>query len=91
MIFIYLLCVNFIGFCMMWHDKRQAIRRKQRVPEKRLWLVAIIGGAVGMWLSMYVFRHKTKHAQFVIGFLLLSLVQIAGVYYLWSERIVSIF
>lgn len=89
MVFIYLLCINIIGFCMMWHDKGQAVRRKQRVPEKRLWLFAIIGGAFCMWLSMYIFRHKTKHSQFVIGFFVLTVIQVIGIYYLWNVGMIQ--
>jgi uncharacterized membrane protein YsdA (DUF1294 family) len=69
--FIYLIVVNLVTFFMMGHDKRQARRAKWRVPEKRLFLLAAIGGAVGGWLGMRAWRHKTQHTSFAIGFPLL--------------------
>ena len=53
-----------------------------RVPEKRLFFLALLGGACGGWLGMRVFRHKTRHRAFVWGFPLLSLAQLALCAYL---------
>ncbi len=64
------------AFVMMWADKRQARMKGPRIPEKRLWLVAILGGGVGAYAGMMVFRHKTKHVNFRIGFFALALLQI---------------
>ena len=66
-ILIYLLIINFIGFCAMFLDKRKAKKGKWRIPEKTLFLIAILGGSIGSNLGMAVCRHKTKHWYFVIG------------------------
>ncbi|GEK30083.1 membrane protein [Kurthia zopfii] len=58
----------------MGYDKRKAIKREWRVPEKSLWLLALIGGAPGAFLGMIVFRHKIKKMKFVVGFTLLMLI-----------------
>lgn len=63
----YLILINIAGFCAMGLDKRKAKKQKWRIPEARLFLLAIIGGSLGSWAGMYVFRHKTKHWRFVIG------------------------
>ena len=52
------------------------------MPEKTLFLLALLGGACGGWLGMRVFRHKTKHWYFVWGFPLLALLQLALTLYL---------
>lgn len=75
--------MNTALFCMMGIDKRRARQGKRRIPEKRLFALAILGGAVGGWLGMYVFRHKTRHWYFRVGFLALGLAQIAGIVYVW--------
>jgi uncharacterized membrane protein YsdA (DUF1294 family) len=36
------------------------------VPEIVLHGVALIGGFIGGWLGMAVFRHKTKHPMFKV-------------------------
>ena len=60
----------------MRYDKRQAISGGWRVSESRLFLTALLGGAVGILLGMRVFRHKTKHWSFQIGVPLLLLLSI---------------
>ena len=64
-------------FVMMGVDKHRARRGGQRIPEKRLFLVAFLFGAFGGWIGMYTFRHKTKHWYFKWGFPLICLVQSA--------------
>ena len=77
------LCVmSVITFFVMGSDKRRAIRGAWRVPEARLFLLALLGGGVGGLLGMYVFRHKTRHLHFVIGFPLIAAVQVLAALYL---------
>jgi len=76
---IYLLAVNLALFILMGADKRAAKLQAWRVPEKTLFTVALIGGAIGGTLGMYAFRHKTKHWYFKFGFPLIAAVQI-GLY-----------
>ena len=73
---IYLLIANSVAFMLFGYDKRLARQRKWRVPERTLFLSAIVGGSAGAILGMRVFRHKTKHMQFVIGLPLILIVQI---------------
>ncbi len=63
-------------FIVMGADKRRAKKEAWRVPEKTLFLLAAIGGAVGGVLGMKAFRHKTKHWYFAWGFPILALLQI---------------
>ena len=79
---IYLLAVNVVGFLLMGIDKLRAKKQVWRVPEKTLFLMALIGGSIGTNVGMYVFRHKTKHWYFVIGMPLILIVQIALVVWL---------
>ncbi len=72
---VYLVLINTIGFVIMGIDKRKAIKHQYRIPEKTLFLVAILGGSLGGFLGMELFRHKTKHMKFVIGFPAIFLIQ----------------
>lgn len=74
---IYLTLVNVTAFALMGFDKHRARHHLWRIPEKRLFLSAILGGSVGAILGMYVFRHKTKHASFVYGMPVILLIQLA--------------
>ena len=74
--------INLIGFAAMALDKRRAIRHKWRIPERTLFLIALLFGSIGVLTGMYVFRHKTKHLSFVIGMPAILIVQLAAVGYL---------
>ncbi|CAM4244108.1 membrane protein [Bacillus manliponensis] len=70
----YLIGINIIAFIMMGRDKRKAKKKEWRTSENMLFFVAAIGGAIGAWLGMYVFRHKTNKYKFMIGMPLLAIV-----------------
>lgn len=72
----YILGVNLISFVLMGIDKRKAEKKKFRIPERTLWAVSLLGGALGSLIGMNYFRHKTKHKSFKIGIPLLLLVNI---------------
>lgn len=76
-VLIYLLLINVAGFLLMGVDKLRAKKQVWRVPEKTLFIVAVIGGSIGTNIGMYVFRHKTKHWYFVIGMPLILIAQAA--------------
>lgn len=69
----YLLIVNIVAFFLMGIDKKKARTGAWRIPEKTLFLSAILGGGVGAIAGMQLFRHKTRHRSFVIGMPLILL------------------
>lgn len=72
-----LFMINLYGFILMGVDKNKAKKGQYRISEKTLWITAICGGAVGTTIGMNLFRHKTKHTSFRIGFPSLAVLQIA--------------
>ncbi len=69
--------MNLAAFFTMRYDKRCAGKGKWRVPEKTLFLLAGLFGALGGTAGMFVFRHKTKHWYFRVFFPLMLVVQAA--------------
>lgn len=82
MFFIYLVVINIIGFFAMGIDKAKAKAKAWRIPEKTLLSIAVLGGAVGVWLGMEVFRHKTKHMHFKYGVPLIFIIEVLAWFYL---------
>lgn len=84
-IFLYawLAAVNLAGLALMGWDKSCARQGRRRVPEKTLFAAALLGGALGSWAGMYLFRHKTRHWYFVVGMPLILACQIALAVWLW--------
>jgi uncharacterized membrane protein YsdA (DUF1294 family) len=76
--------INLVAYIAMADDKTRARQRRERIPERTLFLLAAIGGAAGTFIAMKSKRHKTKHASFRIGipFLLLLNAILYG-YFLW--------
>ena len=75
-IIIYLVIINLIAFFMMWLDKRKAKKGQWRIPENTLLIPVLLGGGIGGIAGMYIFRHKTQKAKFVIGFPAILLCEI---------------
>jgi len=55
---------NLLVFTVYGWDKRCSARHKARISERRLIMLAFLGGGEGAFLGMQVFRHKTKHMKF---------------------------
>ncbi len=81
----YLLVVNVIAFFVYWNDKCKAKRKAWRTPELTLLVLAAIGGSIGAWAAMRLFRHKTNHPQFYIGVPLIFVVQVGVALWLWLK------
>ena len=80
-IIIYFLIINLIGFLVMYIDKQKAKKGKWRIPEKTLFIITGLGGGIGTIAGMYVFRHKTQKIAFVIGFPLITILEIIAIIY----------
>ena len=73
----YLVFINIITFFLYGVDKWKAQRVRWRIPESVLLGMAAIGGSVGAWLGMQVWRHKTQHAKFRYGVPIILIAQVA--------------
>lgn len=82
---IYFFIINLFAIFLMKYDKVKAINNQYRISEKTLFLIALILGGVGIYIGMYLFRHKTKHVKFTVGIPLIIILNILTIYYLISH------
>lgn len=75
-IIIYFIIINLFTFFLMWLDKKKAQNGKWRIPENTLLLFVLLGGGIGGIAGIYIFRHKTQKAKFVIGFPVILICEI---------------
>ena len=80
-IIIYFISINIFGFFIMWLDKQKAKKGRWRIPEKTLFLITALGGGIGTIAGMYTFRHKTQKVACVIGFPLITILEIIAIIY----------
>ena len=70
--------MSLVLFGLMGVDKHRARKGRWRVRERTLFLLALLGGASGGTLGMFLFHHKTRHWSFRLVFPALMIVQLAG-------------
>ncbi|MCR5249357.1 MAG: DUF1294 domain-containing protein [Lachnospiraceae bacterium] len=88
-IIVYLGVMNVLGLGMMGLDKWKAANHRWRIPEIHLFLLAFLGGSLGTFLGMHLFRHKTKHWYFRYGMpLILAAHLIFGAWLIGSGRVI---
>ena len=79
---IYIIAVNLVTFVTYGIDKYKSIKRKWRISEASLLTMAVIGGSIGAWTGMKVWRHKTMHKKFTIGIPIVFVIHLFIVIYL---------
>ena len=85
LLLVYLAMMSLIAFAAFGLDKFKVKTNRWRIPERTLFLLAILGGGVGAFLGMKVFRHKTRHSQFVFGIPAIMALQLALAGFLWTK------
>ena len=82
-IIIYVVIANTIAFLMYGVDKWNAKHELRRIPEKTLLGIAAVGGSVGAYVGMQLFRHKTRKPKFYIGVPAIFFVQVVALLYIY--------
>jgi uncharacterized membrane protein YsdA (DUF1294 family) len=80
----WLAAVNLTTFAYYGLDKARARRAGRRVPEVVLHALALLGGSLGAFAGMRLFRHKTVKGTFRVVFWLIVAVQVVLV--LWVAK-----
>ena len=72
----YFLIINLFSFTLMGLDKHKAIKQRYRISELSFFMLAVLGGSIGILLAMMIFHHKTKKLNFVLGIPLILVIQV---------------
>lgn len=81
-VLIFLLAINILGVSLTIYDKIASKKfRKNRIRENVLLLIGALGGAVSMYITMKLIRHKTRHKKFMIGLPIIFFLQVAFLIY----------
>ena len=80
---IYLLIINLIAVAVTIYDKICAVKRRWRVKESTLLLLSFLGGSIGMYITMLLIRHKTRHLKFMLGIPIILIFQLVIAFVIW--------
>ncbi len=80
---VYAFIINVYSFLLFRKDKKLSQRNAWRVSEVKLLIVSFLGGALGSFIGMHYFSHKTKKARFQIGLPLILLLNFVFLYYVY--------
>ena len=76
----WLVGINISTFIAYGVDKKAAIRKSWRVPEKDLHLLEFLGGWIGAWVAQKVFRHKTSKKSYQNIYKLMIFLELVAIY-----------
>ncbi len=83
--FYYILALSLLTFILYGTDKWRAAHGRWRISEKALLLSSLLGGAVGGFLAMQLFRHKTKHWYFTAVNLFAIFLHLALLFFIYTK------
>lgn len=86
---VYMMFMNVLTFILYRTDKKRAVARQWRIPESVLLGLALLGGCVGAFIAMRVFRHKTRYARFAMGVPVMILIHGCIAVYLFERGILA--
>ncbi|MBN2884322.1 DUF1294 domain-containing protein [Patescibacteria group bacterium] len=77
------LIINILAFIIMLNDKMKSRQvGTERIPEGKLFFLAAVFGALGVYAGMFVFRHKTRKWYFLLGIPVLIVQNVVLIYFL---------
>lgn len=85
---LYILSINIIGFVIMYVDKQKSIKHLYRISEKTIFLTALAIGAIGVYIGMQKFRHKTKHKFFTVFIPICIFLNIISTWYIIANFLI---
>ena len=74
---VYLIIINLVAFHFCRKDKKYSQEGNKRISEGTLFCLAIAGGGIGLYVSMFVHRHKTRHGTFLVGIPAIVVLEVA--------------
>lgn len=81
---IYYIIINFMLLILMGVDKLKAKKNKWRISETTLFGFSILGGFIGGFSGMFLFRHKTQKIMFYIIFSLSFIIHVMLIIFLYK-------
>lgn len=83
--YVYIIAVNGFSYALMWFDKYQSNKKGKRIFENKLFFIAFIFGALGIYLGMKApIYHKAAKVKFKLGIPFLIILNASFVYLIYK-------
>ncbi len=77
LIIVYILAINIYGFMLVYTQKRQNEERaKQIVKDSTLFISALLGGAFGIYLALFILHYRVNSLFLMISMPLIIVLNI---------------
>ncbi len=84
---IYFIFINVSAFSVYGIDKYLAVKDKRRLSEYSLLLLSFLGGSMGAFVAMLLFRHKIKKISYMMKYIVIVILQIVAIWYIYQNNI----
>lgn len=88
LIFVYLFTISLISGIIFYTDKKNAIKNRNRIPEKTLHLLEIAGGVFIILVLSYTIRHKNQKKSYILWTYLILLFWLIILIFLFKMNII---
>ena len=78
----YYIIINIVLYVMMVIDKKRAIKDGWRIPEKNMFVAAVLGGGLGGLCAMVFKSHKNRHMDFILVFTMTAILHMVAAFLL---------
>lgn len=78
LIIVYAVAMNIAAAVVTVKDKEASKKKRWRISEKNLLILAALSGCVTMYITMKAIHHKTKHNLFMIGIPVIFICEVLG-------------
>ncbi len=87
---IYFAIISLISVFVTSVDKYRAANgmRRNRISERCLIILSLLGGSAAMLATMWLIRHKTQKPKFMLGIPLIILLQLGLIYLLFNSGVI---
>ena len=78
----YYILINVVLYVTMVIDKKRAQKNGWRIPEKNMFILAVLGGGLGGLVAMVFKRHKNRHMDFILVFTMTAILHMLAAFLL---------
>ncbi len=77
--------INIFALILFGIDKLNSTKERKRVPELSFHFFSLIGGVIGLFIGILLFRHKLQKRYFLLIEFIILILWAIGLYYVFQN------